>query len=122
MIDHVTLPVSDVAASKAFYIQALAPLGHEILFEEPSCVGFGVPPKPEFFIVESASAITPIHVAFTSSKRSLVDLFYASAIAAGGRDNGKPALCPEYHPNYYGGFVFDPDGHNIEAVCHTPEP
>jgi catechol 2,3-dioxygenase-like lactoylglutathione lyase family enzyme len=122
MIDHTSLPVSDLTASKAFYTRALAPLGHEVLFEDPSVVGFGVPPKPEFVIVASESAFAPIHVAFAASKRSLVDAFYAAAIAAGGRDNGKPDLCPEYHPNYYGAFVFDPDGHNIEAVCHIPEP
>jgi len=122
MIDHISLSVSDLAASKAFYLAALAPLGHEILFEEPAVVGVGVAPKPEFFILKSDSAIVPIHVAFSASKRLLVDSFYASAMASGGRDNGKPDLCPEYHPNYYGGFVLDPDGHNIEAVCHAPEP
>jgi catechol 2,3-dioxygenase-like lactoylglutathione lyase family enzyme len=122
MIDHISLPVSDVASSKAFYTLALAPLGHEVLFEEPSVVGFGVPPKTEFIIVPSEAAIAPIHVAFAASNRSLVYDFYAEAIAAGGRDNGKPDLCPEYHPNYYAAFVFDPDGHNIEAVCQTPEP
>jgi catechol 2,3-dioxygenase-like lactoylglutathione lyase family enzyme len=122
MIDHVSLPASDLAASRAFYSNALAPLGYEILFEEASYVGFGVPPKPEFFLIKSDSAIAPLHVAFSASKRALVDSFYASTMASGGRDNGKPAVCPEYHPNYYGGFVFDPDGHNIEAVCHTAEP
>jgi catechol 2,3-dioxygenase-like lactoylglutathione lyase family enzyme len=122
MIDHIAIPVRDIAASKAFYARALAPLGYEVLFEEPSCVGFGIPSKLEFFIFQSDSVIEPLHVAFNAANRSLVDSFYASGMATGGRDNGKPALCPEYHPHYYGGFVLDPDGHNIEAVCHNPEP
>ena len=121
MIDHITIPISHLAASKAFYVQALAPLGYEILFEFPSGLGFGVSPKPEFFMRESDAATVPLHVAFAASKRALVEAFHAAALAAGGRDNGMPSLCPEYHPDYYAAFVFDPDGHNIEAVCHRPE-
>jgi catechol 2,3-dioxygenase-like lactoylglutathione lyase family enzyme len=129
MIDHIVIPASDVPASKAFYSQGLAPLGYQILFEETlpktdelQCVGFGVSSKLEVFISKTDSTITPLHLAFNASTRSLVDSFYAAAMASGGHDNGKPALCPEYHADYYGAFVLDPDGHNIEAVCHEPEP
>jgi catechol 2,3-dioxygenase-like lactoylglutathione lyase family enzyme len=127
MIDHLVIPVSDVTASKAFYAQGLAPLGYTIVFEAPSSetdelelVGFGVAPDLEFLISKTGSPIAPVHLAFRASTRALVNSFYDAAMAAGGRDNGKPGLCPEYHANYYGGFVFDPDGHNIEAVCHDP--
>lgn len=130
MIDHIAIPVRDVTVSKNFYSQGLAPLGYQITFEELSPetnelveVGLGVTSGFGFFVlVKTDSAITPIHLAFRSAKRSLVDAFYQAAMAAGGRDNGKPALCLEYHAHYYGGFVLDPDGHNIEAVCHDPEP
>jgi catechol 2,3-dioxygenase-like lactoylglutathione lyase family enzyme len=81
--------------------------------------GFGVPPKPDFWI-GSGSPRDSIHVAFRAANRALVDAFYKAAISAGGRDNGAPGLRPHYHPNYYGAFVLDPDGHNIEAVCHDP--
>jgi catechol 2,3-dioxygenase-like lactoylglutathione lyase family enzyme len=128
MIDHIIIPVSDVAASKAFYSQGLAPLGYKILFEEPlpktdelQCVGFGVSPNPEIFISKTDSTITPLHLAFRASAHSVVNSFYEAAMASGGHYNLKRDLCPEYHADYYGAFVLDPDGHNIEAVCHEPE-
>jgi catechol 2,3-dioxygenase-like lactoylglutathione lyase family enzyme len=126
MIDHTGVAVSDFAASKAFYAKALAPIGYGLLMEVPASLtghddaaGFGEPPKPDFWIGGGGQApISRVHVAFRVKSRALVDAFYKAAIAAGGRDNGAPGLRPHYHPNYYGAFVLDPDGHNIEAVCH----
>ncbi|MEW6281499.1 MAG: VOC family protein [Candidatus Eremiobacterota bacterium] len=126
MIDHTGVQVSDVARSKAFYRAALEPLGYRILMElapgqagDFVGVGFGVPPKPDFWI-GSGTPRDSIHIAFSASDRAQVDAFYAAAMSAGGRDNGPPGVRPHYHPNYYGAFVLDPDGHNIEAVCHKP--
>jgi len=127
MIDHTGLAVSDYERSKRFYTQALAPLGYTMLMEVPrvhtggiGVAGFGVAPKPDFWIHEGQANKPTIHVAFRADSRSLVDAFYRAAIEAGGLDNGPPGLRPHYHPNYYGAFVRDPDGHNIEAVCHGP--
>lgn len=126
MIDHTSLTVSDFAASKAFYASALAPLGYVLLREFPAALtgadaaGFGVPPKPDFWIARGTPNVPPVHVAFRAASRALVDAFYQAALAAGGRDNGAPGLRPHYHADYYGAFVLDPDGHNIEAVCRTP--
>ena len=120
MIDHTGVSVADVAKSKAFYRNALAPLGYELLMEWESFAGFGVAPKPDFWIGAGKPNVPPIHVAFRAETRAQVDAFYKAALAAGGRDNGPPGPRPIYHPNYYGAFVLDPDGHNIEAVCHTP--
>ena len=119
MIDHTGLTVSNVAASKAFYRAALAPLGYAMLMEFEQFAGFGIAPKPDFWIGEGAPNVPPIHVAFRAESRAQVDAFYRAALAAGGRDNGAPGLRPQYHENYCGAFVLDPDGHNIEAVCHT---
>ncbi|RYF14457.1 MAG: VOC family protein [Comamonadaceae bacterium] len=127
MIDHTGVVVSDFGRSKAFYAQALAPIGYVLMMETPASVtggtdvaGFGEPPKPDFWIASGTANKPPVHVAFGVPARALVDAFHAAAIAAGGTDNGKPGLRPHYHPNYYGAFVLDPDGHNIEAVCHAP--
>ena len=127
MIDHTGISVSDFAQSKAFYVKALAPIGYALLMDIPAAVtgrsgvaGFGVAPKPEFWIAAGAPNVPPIHIAFRVDTRAQVDAFHAAAIAAGGRDNGAPGLRPHYHPDYYGAFVLDADGHNIEAVCHTP--
>ena len=127
MIDHIGLSVSDFARSKAFYQAALEPIGYRMLMELTAeqtggfeGAGFGVPPKPDFWIGQGKPNDPPIHVAFRVASRALVDKFYAAAMAAGGRDNGGPGVRPHYHPNYYGAFVLDPDGHNIEAVCHDP--
>ena len=127
MIDHISLGVNDLARSGAFYDAALKPLGFRRVMEFPGMIGFGPSPaEPRFWIGAPdggrwANACPGSHVAFQAGSRGLVDAFYRAAIRAGGRDNGKPGLRPEYHPHYYGGFVIDPDGHHIEAVCHLPE-
>jgi catechol 2,3-dioxygenase-like lactoylglutathione lyase family enzyme len=122
MIDHTGITVSDLQASKRFYEAALAPLGYAVLMEVPggAGIGFGEPPKPDFWIIGGTPNEPRLHIAFRAKDRATVDAFYRAALAAGGRDNGAPGLRPHYHPNYYGAFVLDPDGHNIEAVCHTP--
>ena len=127
MIDHTGVIVRDFGTSKEFYARALAPLGYALLMEFPAAVtghtdvaGFGEPQRPDFWISQGSPNMPPLHIAFQVSRRALVDAFYHAALAAGGRDNGAPGLRPQYHPNYYGAFVLDPDGHNIEAVCHTP--
>src|SRR5262245_50421632 len=126
MIDHVGFAVSDYAKSKRFYEQALKPLGYTLLKEipaeyteakQPAC-GFGANGKPDFWIGGEGKLAHPLHVAITAKDRVTVDAFYRAALAAGGKDNGPPGPRPQYHPNYYGAFVRDPDGHNIEAVCH----
>ena len=119
MIDHSGVSVSDVGKSKAFYRAALAPLGYAMLMEWEQFAGFGVAPKPDFWIGEGKPNVPPIHIAFRAESRGQVDAFYRAAMAAGGKDNGAPGLRPQYHPDYYGAFVLDPDGHNIEAVCHA---
>ncbi len=126
MIDHTGVSVSDFARSKAFYAQALSAIGYGLLMEIPFSVtgradvaGFGEPPKADFWIASGTPNQPPIHIAFRVSSRAMVDAFHKAAIAAGGRDNGAPGLRPHYHPDYYGAFVLDPDGHNIEAVCHA---
>jgi catechol 2,3-dioxygenase-like lactoylglutathione lyase family enzyme len=129
VIDHTGLDVSDPKKSREFYEKALAPLGYSVLMEIPTeytggsvVLGFGVAPKPDFWIHQGTPQTPRIHIAFSADDRAQVDAFYRAAIAAGGKDNGPPGLRPQYHPSYYGAFVFDPDGHNIEAVCHKPEP
>ena len=127
MIDHLSVVVRDYETSKAFYLQALAPTGHSRLAELPATpagqrasAGFCHADGSDFWISQGEPT-TPIHIAFRVSSRAAVDAFYKAAIAAGGRDNGAPGLRPHYHANYYGAFVLDPDGHNIEAVCHEAE-
>ena len=136
MLDHINIRVADYERSKLFYEAALAPLGYTLAMESASGAGFRKEFIPDFWIKqgEPLSFNTParypaasfcggpaVHVAFASDDRSTVDAFYRAALDAGGRDNGAPGLRPEYHPNYYGAFVLDPDGYNIEAVCHTAE-
>ncbi len=127
-LDHIGINVTDYARSKTFYEKALAPLGITLAMEYGKAAGFGRDKKPDFWIgqgttsfqkAEQLDSITPIHVCFTARSRADVDAFHAAAIAAGGRDNGKPGIRAEYHPNYYGAFVIDPDGHNVEAAIHT---
>ncbi|WP_413292740.1 VOC family protein [Bdellovibrio sp. HCB185ZH] len=125
MIDHTGVAVSDFTKSKEFYSRALAPLGYKMLMEIPAAVtksadvaGFGEPPKADFWINSGTPQKPHVHVAFRAQTKKQVDEFYAAALAAGGKDNGKPGPRPHYHANYYGAFVLDPDGHNIEAVCH----
>lgn len=118
MIDHVGLNVADYARSKAFYLAALAPLGYELLMEiEGKAGGFGRQGKPAFWIVER-EPLGSAHVAFHSPDRETVGAFHTAAVAAGGQDNGAPGLRPHYQPTYYGAFVLDPDGNNVEAVNH----
>ncbi|MBN1870323.1 MAG: VOC family protein [Candidatus Omnitrophica bacterium] len=120
MIDHIGLAVSDQAKSKKFYIKALAPLGISEVKEMQGWSGFGKDGKPEFWFGVGRGVQQPTHIAFSASNRKDVDAFYKAAMAAGGKDNGAPGIRKHYHPNYYAAFVFDPDGHNIEAVCHKP--
>jgi catechol 2,3-dioxygenase-like lactoylglutathione lyase family enzyme len=128
MIDHVGFAVSDYARSKAFYQQTLAPLGYSLIMEVTAqqtesgypAAGFGTGGKPDFWIGGEGKLEKPLHVAIVAQDRATVDAFHRAALAAGGRDNGPPGLRPHYHPNYYAAFVLDPDGHNIEAVCHSP--
>ena len=126
MIDHLGLDVGDFRRSRDFYAAALAPLGYAMkaaLPAEPPAMpdraGFGAT-HPVFWIAGGGAAGRPLHFAFAAANRAQVDAFYRAALGAGGRDNGAPGLRPRYHANYYAAFVFDPDGHNIEAVCHAP--
>jgi catechol 2,3-dioxygenase-like lactoylglutathione lyase family enzyme len=128
MIDHTGISASDFEKSKAFYTKALSPIGYALLMEFPASVtghtdvaGFGEPPKPDFWVSKGEPNRPPIHVAFRVASRAQVDAFYQAALAAGGRDNGAPGIRPHYHEHYYGAFVLDPDGNNIEAVCHLPQ-
>lgn len=121
MFDHLGFGASDLAASKAFFLQALQPLGVHVVMEGPYGVGMGRDGKPSLWLHEANGVPTPMHLAFTARTRADVDAFHRAALAAGGRDNGAPGLRPHYHPHYYGAFVIGPDGHNVEAVCHTPE-
>ena len=127
ILDHIGVNVTDYARSKAFYERALAPLGLTPIMEFGEACGFGRDGKPEFWIgvgvtsfqkPEQVSVITPAHVAFCAADRAQVDAFHVAAVAAGGRDFGPPGIRAQYHPGYYGAFVLDPDGHNIEAVVH----
>ena len=133
MIDHTGVIVSDLAKSKAFYSAALGAMGISLLKELPASVtgradvvGYGAKEttakgvSPEFWLSQGIPGNGPVHVAFRVDTRALVDAFYQAALTAGGRDNGAPGLRPQYHSNYYGAFVRDPDGNNIEAVCRTP--
>jgi len=126
MLDHTNLMVSDLARSKTFYAKALAPLGYELMMEfagaqtgGADAAGFGAG-KPDLWLVQGRPNDPAIHVAFAAKNRAEVDAFYNAALAAGGSDNGPPGIRAHYHPDYYGAFVLDPDGHNIEAVCHAP--
>jgi len=120
MIDHIGVAVSDLERSMEFYKKALAPLGYELLRAfEGFAAGFGVAPKPDFWLGKG-EVKQPVHVAFRAAGRAQVRAFYEAALAAGGKDNGAPGPRPQYHEHYYGAFVTDPDGHNVEAVCHEP--
>lgn len=125
MIDHTGVAVSDYQKSKEFYEKALAPLGYALLMEIPreatggvGVAGFGVAPKADFWVNEGTPQKPHVHVAFRANSPRQVDAFFKAALAAGGRDNGGPGPRPHYHAQYYGAFVLDPDGHNIEAVFH----
>jgi catechol 2,3-dioxygenase-like lactoylglutathione lyase family enzyme len=127
-LDHIGINASDYGRSKAFYEKALAPLGITLVMEYGKAAGFGRDRKPDFWVGEGTTRfqkpeqldpITPIHVCFAARSRAEVDAFHTAALAAGGKDNGAPGIRKEYHPNYYGAFVIDPDGHNVEAAIHT---
>jgi catechol 2,3-dioxygenase-like lactoylglutathione lyase family enzyme len=118
ILDHIAINVSDLERSRAFYAAALEPLGIGEIMARPGTVGMGRDGKPEFWLRERAPG-EPVHVAFAAD-RPTVDAFHAAALAAGATDNGAPGVREMYHPGYYGAFVLDPDGHNIEAVCHRP--
>ena len=125
MIDHTGIIVSDFERSKTFYRQTLAAIGYELLMEVTAAqsgthdfAGFGERDKPDFWISQGTPNQPPIHIAFRVQSRAMVDAFYQAALAAGAKDNGAPGLRPHYHAHYYGAFVRDADGHNIEAVCH----
>ena len=123
MLDHVTIGTSNLARAREFYDRALKPLGIERLFADgQTASGYGVGKRAFFWIGTREAVMTGTHVAFGAPDHATVDAFYAAALAAGGRDNGAPGLRPHYHPDYYGAFVLDPDGHNIEAVYrHSPD-
>ena len=127
MLDHIGYAVADIGRSKTFYRAALAPLSITLIVEvtaeqtgKDAHAGFGANGKPFFRVGTGARRAGPVHVAFTAASRAQVDAFHEAAIAAGGKDNGAPGIRSHYHPNYYGAFVLDPDGNNIEAVCHSP--
>jgi len=128
MIAHIGIIVSDIEKSKRFYIAALGPLGYQMLREygvtatrPAASAGFGEAPRADLWIYQGEPGRVTAHIAFQVNRRAIVDAFYDAAMAAGGRDNGKPGPRPQYRANYYGAFVLDPDGYNIEAVCREPE-
>ena len=121
MIDHTGFGVSDYAASKAFYERALAPLGISLIMEVmEAAAGFGSGGKPIFWLEKQRTPVTEVHVAFLAKDRATVDAFHTAGLEAGGKDNGAPGVRATYHPDYYGAYVLDPDGNNVEAVCHSP--
>ncbi len=132
MIDHLSTYATDFAATRAFYEATLGELGHGIQAEreldaDPDLPGrricaFGPTGRAVFWIVETRAPVSPRHVAFTAADRPAVDAFHRAGLASGGLDHGAPGLRPIYHEHYYGAFVLDPDGNNVEAVCHAPGP
>jgi catechol 2,3-dioxygenase-like lactoylglutathione lyase family enzyme len=123
MLDHVSIQCADPSAGAAFYDAALAPLGGKRIMEFGPVIGFGVPPMPDFWIgpLETGDGFRESHLAFTAPDRAAVRAFFEAAVAAGAEVMHEPRVWPDYHPNYYGAFVRDPDGNNVEAVCHQPE-
>jgi catechol 2,3-dioxygenase-like lactoylglutathione lyase family enzyme len=124
MFDHVKFGVSDYAASKAFYLKALEPLGVVVVSEGPPAYGVELCPKGgevSLCLCQTQEKPAHLHLAFRAESRQQVEAFYRAALEAGGKDNGAPGLRPQYHANYYAAFVIGPDGYNIEAVCHRPE-
>ena len=124
MFDHVKFGVRDFAASKAFYLKALEPLGVAVVSEGAPAYGVELCPpggKVSLILFQTGEKPAHLHVAFVARNRQQVDAFHRAALKAGGKDNGAPGLRPHYHANYYAAFVIDPDGHNIELVCHEPE-
>jgi len=120
MLDHIRIPVQDFARSSDFYRQALAPLGYELVMEFDNSAGFGWADKPEFWISSSDASGGQLHIAFRAEEREVVRDFHRVALQAGGVDNGVPDVYEQYHPDYYAAYVLDPDGNNLEVVCHLP--
>ncbi|MBX3155983.1 MAG: VOC family protein [Deltaproteobacteria bacterium] len=120
MIDHTGIQVADFQRSVDFYTRALAPLGYSLVKTFGPVAGFGADGKTDFWLDGTKGPVDKIHIAFRAKGRAEVRAFYEAALAAGGTDNGPPGIRAMYHPDYYGAFVHDPDGHNIEAVCHEP--
>jgi len=125
MIHHIDFAVTDLTRSRAFYLEALKPLGMRLMMDRQhedgrQIIGFGSPPDPVFWIRSGQPVLGHLHVAFNAGSRTVVDAFHAAAIAAGGRDHGAPGLRSRYAAHYYAAFVLDPDGHNVEAVCRLP--
>jgi catechol 2,3-dioxygenase-like lactoylglutathione lyase family enzyme len=123
MLDHLSIQCSHPTASAAFYDAVLAPLGGERVMDFGPVIGYGVPPKPDFWIGpnQTGEGFKESHIAFSAPNRDAVRAFFAAAVTAGAELLHEPRLWPEYHPNYFGAFVRDPDGNNVEAVCHSPE-
>lgn len=121
MIDHLGLAVRDIPTSRAFYEAALAPLGYTVLRDYGTTLGLGAQQKPDFWLSAGGPTTPRLHLCFVAKDRATVDAFYAAALAAGAQDNGAPGLRPQYHASYYGAFVIDPDGHNVEACVHRSE-
>lgn len=122
MLDHVSIQCTDVARSAAFYDAVLAPLGGRRLMDFGVAIGYGVPPMPDFWLgpFDSGDGFRETHLAFSAPNRDAVQAFFDAAVAAGAEVLHEPRVWPEYHPNYFGAFVRDPDGNNVEAVCHAP--
>jgi catechol 2,3-dioxygenase-like lactoylglutathione lyase family enzyme len=118
LLDHVSLPVSNLATAKAFYAAALEPLGFGIIMESPSAVGFGAPSTPQDLWLNQDPPSASIHIGLHAEDEAAVQAFHAAGLAAGGTDNGQPGLRPRYHPGYYAAYLIDPDGNNLEAVYH----
>jgi catechol 2,3-dioxygenase-like lactoylglutathione lyase family enzyme len=118
MLDHISIGVTDLGASRDFYLKSLAPLGVVVVKEVPGSVGLGQSGFPSFWLAATDLSPAPLHVAFTAENRAQVDAFHRAALEAGAKDNGAPGVRAQYHPNYYGAFVVGPDGHNVEVVCH----
>ncbi len=123
MLDHLSIQCSDIGASATFYDAVLATIGGERIMDFGDVIGYGVPPMPDFWLGphQTGEGFRESHIAFTAPDRAAVQAFFDAAVAAGAEVLHEPRQWPEYHPNYYGGFVRDPDGNNVEAVCHSPE-
>ena len=121
MFDHIAFPVADLAVARAFYVAALAPLDIGVAADYGEVIGIGREGRPQLWISASEKPVGRLHLAFSAKNREEVRAFHEAALNAGAADNGGPGLRLNYHPNYYGAFVIDPSGHNIEVVCHSPE-
>ena len=121
MIDHLSTYAVDFAATRGFYEVVLKALGYSVQMEYPGACAFGPPGRPVFWVMQSETPATPRHIAFSAADREMVTHFYHAGLKHGAADNGPPGLRPQYHEHYYGAFLYDPDGNNVEAVCHAAE-